>query len=155
MPKPEHYVAGCALNGIYSGPTKEASSAHVRQVGRAAQPGRSSAVASPAEARPLLAFPHVVMSKRKTHVPAAVSSDPAARSHPVEPIHMRGGYEADTLWPTATAPQTLTCNRETKRCNRSDLKVVSCTTQQVGQLWSERPHRWLHYPLQMAGILFT
>ena len=67
-------------------------------------------------------------------------------------IHMRGGYEADTLWPTATAPQTLTCNRETKRCNRSDLKVVSCTTQQVGQLWSERPHRWRVFFLLENGI---
>ena len=66
---------------------------------------------------------------------------------------MRGGYEADTLWPTATAPQTLTCNRETKRCNRSDLKVVSCTTQQVGQLWSERPHRWRVFFLLENGIL--
>ena len=66
---------------------------------------------------------------------------------------MRGGYEADTLWPTATAPQTLTCNRETMRCNRSDLKVVSCTTQQVGQLWSERPHRWRVFFFLENGIL--
>ena len=72
---------------------------------------------------------------------------------PHSSIHMRGGDEADTLWPTATAPQTLTCNRETKRCNRSDLKVVSCTTQQVGQLWSERPHRWRVFFLLENGIL--